>query len=80
MTESVMEIDDKNVEQLIYLLWMVTRDDKCEEDVEKKRKKARRAVHNDVLVKTLTIGSECWAWEKKHGRRVNAVCGLLKNI
>ncbi|KAJ0179372.1 hypothetical protein K1T71_005084 [Dendrolimus kikuchii] len=35
--------------------------------------KAQLAVHNAVLVPTLTYGSESWVWKKEHESRVNAV-------
>ena len=49
--------------------------------------KARLAIHRGMLVPTLTYGSECWVWQKKHESRINAVemralrsmCGLTLN-
>lgn len=46
--------------------------------------KARLAIHEGVLIPTLTYGSECWVWQKKNESRLNAVemrslrnmCGL----
>jgi hypothetical protein len=36
-------------------------------------KKAQLAVHNGVLLQTLTYGTESWVWQKKHTSKVNAV-------